>query len=82
MERVIAADGAVIDHGTGTISWKILWQEMRILGYVMLRYWNVELMLTTTGWAKWMEWQYPVEIVISNPKAFKLTGAVEAAASL
>ncbi|EAT80951.1 hypothetical protein HBI56_185550 [Parastagonospora nodorum] len=34
------------------------------------------------GWAKWMEWQYPVEIVISNPKAFKLTGAVEAAASL
>jgi hypothetical protein len=29
-----------------------------------------------------MEWKYPVEIVISNPKTFKLAGAVEAAASL
>lgn len=38
MERVIAANGAVVDHGAGTISRKILWQEMRILGYVMSEY--------------------------------------------
>ncbi|KAF2030613.1 hypothetical protein EK21DRAFT_100296 [Setomelanomma holmii] len=34
------------------------------------------------GWAKWMEWNYPVEVVVSSPKTFKLAGAVEAAASL
>lgn len=34
------------------------------------------------GWAKYMEWQYPVEIVISSPKTFKLAGAIEAAATL
>jgi hypothetical protein len=34
------------------------------------------------GWAKFMEWKYPVEIVFSSPKTFKLAGAVEAAATL
>ncbi|KAF2635681.1 hypothetical protein P280DRAFT_473614 [Massarina eburnea CBS 473.64] len=34
------------------------------------------------GWAKFMEWKYPVEIVVSNPGLFKGAGAVEAAASL
>ncbi|KAL8707755.1 MAG: hypothetical protein Q9220_007275 [cf. Caloplaca sp. 1 TL-2023] len=34
------------------------------------------------GWARFMEWRYPVEIVITNEKAFKGVGAVEAAASL
>ncbi|KAF2196229.1 hypothetical protein GQ43DRAFT_485128 [Delitschia confertaspora ATCC 74209] len=34
------------------------------------------------GWAKWMEWKYPVEIVISSPTTFKAAGAIEAAASL
>jgi hypothetical protein len=36
----------------------------------------------TAGWAKWMEWNYPVQIVMSSPKTFKLAGAIEAAASL
>ncbi|MCJ1442690.1 MAG: hypothetical protein MMC23_003187 [Stictis urceolatum] len=31
------------------------------------------------GWAKFMEWKYPVEVVISSPKTFKGSGAVEAA---
>jgi len=31
------------------------------------------------GWAKFMEWKYPVEIVVTNPGIFKGTGAVEAA---
>lgn len=35
-----------------------------------------------TGWAKFMEWKYPVEIVISNPASFKGAGAIEAAATL
>lgn len=34
------------------------------------------------GWAKFMEWKYPVEIVFSSPKTFKLAGAIEAAATL
>ncbi|KAF1842933.1 uncharacterized protein K460DRAFT_367870 [Cucurbitaria berberidis CBS 394.84] len=34
------------------------------------------------GWAKYMEWQYPVEIVFTSPKTFKLAGAIEAAATL
>jgi hypothetical protein len=34
------------------------------------------------GWAKFMEWKYPVEIVITNKAAFKGAGAIEAAATL
>jgi hypothetical protein len=34
------------------------------------------------GWAKYMEWKYPVHIEITNPGLFKGIGAVEAAASL
>jgi hypothetical protein len=82
VERVLAANGAAFDHGAGTIYGEILWQEMCILGCVIAEHRHSRRMLTNVGWAKWMEWKYPVEIVISNPKAFKLTGAVEAAASL
>lgn len=35
-----------------------------------------------TGWAKFMQWKYPVEVVVTSPKTFKAAGAVEAAASL
>lgn len=35
-----------------------------------------------TGWAKFMEWKYPVEIVFTSKKTFKAAGAVEAAVSL
>ncbi|KAF2114620.1 hypothetical protein BDV96DRAFT_494978 [Lophiotrema nucula] len=34
------------------------------------------------GWAKFMEWKYPVEIVITSPKTFKAAGMVEAAATI
>ncbi|KAL8733915.1 MAG: hypothetical protein Q9181_003407 [Wetmoreana brouardii] len=34
------------------------------------------------GWAKFMEWKYPVEVVVTSEKTFKGTGAVEAAASI
>ncbi|KAF2861314.1 hypothetical protein K470DRAFT_281587 [Piedraia hortae CBS 480.64] len=34
------------------------------------------------GWAKFMEWKFPVTVEIANPKSFKAVGAVEAAASL
>ncbi|KAF2729644.1 hypothetical protein EJ04DRAFT_580490 [Polyplosphaeria fusca] len=34
------------------------------------------------GWAKFMEWKYPVEVIVTSPKAFKGAGMVEAAASL
>lgn len=36
----------------------------------------------TKGWAKFMTWQYPVDIQITDPTAFKAAGAIEAAATL
>ena len=36
----------------------------------------------SAGWGKWMEWMYPVEVKITNKKAFNAAGAVEAAATL
>jgi len=36
----------------------------------------------STGWAKFMEWKYPVEVVVTSPKTFKAAGAIQAAASL
>ena len=32
------------------------------------------------GWKRFMEWNYPVEVVVTNPARFKGTGAVAAAA--
>ncbi|KAF2719694.1 hypothetical protein K431DRAFT_304976 [Polychaeton citri CBS 116435] len=34
------------------------------------------------GWAKFMEWKYPVTVEITSPGTFKGVGAIEAAASL
>ncbi|EMF13980.1 uncharacterized protein SEPMUDRAFT_147852 [Sphaerulina musiva SO2202] len=34
------------------------------------------------GWAKFMEWKYPVTVEITSPGLFKGVGAIEAAASL
>jgi len=34
------------------------------------------------GWKQFMEWKYPVEIVVTNKALFRGTGMVEAAASL
>ena len=34
------------------------------------------------GWKQFMEWKYPVEIVVTSPRAFRATGIFEAAASL
>jgi len=34
------------------------------------------------GWAKYMEWWYPVEVRYTNETAFKATGAAAAAATL
>lgn len=34
------------------------------------------------GWAKYMEWMYPVEVRFTSSKTFKAAGAVEVAASI
>ena len=34
------------------------------------------------GWKQFMEWKYPVEIVVTSKRAFRATGLFEAAASL
>ena len=35
-----------------------------------------------TGWKQYMEWKYPVEILITDKGRFRATGMVEAAAAL
>ena len=30
------------------------------------------------GWAKYMEWMYPVDVRITNKAAFRVAGALEA----
>lgn len=35
-----------------------------------------------TGWAKYMEWMYPVEVRFTSKSTFRAAGAVEAAATL
>jgi hypothetical protein len=40
---------------------------------------NVSCLL---GWARFMEWKYPVEVVVTNKAAFRGAGAIGAAASL
>lgn len=34
------------------------------------------------GWKRWMEWRYPVEVVVTSRLAFEGAGAVAAAAAL
>lgn len=34
------------------------------------------------SWTRFMQWKYPVEVVVQNPTLFKGTGAAVAAASL
>jgi hypothetical protein len=41
---------------------------------------RLEMMLIPfSGWKQFMEWKYPVEVVITSKAAFKGTGAVAAA---
>ena len=40
------------------------------------------LMSGDLGWAKFMQWKYPVEVVVTSKKTFKAAGAIEAAATL
>ena len=41
---------------------------------------QLEMMLIPfSGWKQFMEWKYPVEVVITSKAAFKGTGAVVAA---
>ena len=35
-----------------------------------------------TGWAKFMQWKYPVEVVVTSKRTFNAEGAVEAAAAM
>jgi hypothetical protein len=107
MEGIITINGAAVDNGHNAVSGEILWQEGRILGYIILkreflssvRGCKCALALSmrtlkacknvlrqdtdcVLGWAKFIEWKHPVEIVFTNPTQHKLTEAVEAAATL
>ena len=55
---------------------------MCLLGSVYPTCSFLSLLIRVAGWAKWMQWRYPVEVVYTDKAAFRATGAVEAAASL
>lgn len=85
MEGVVAATGAAVNNGHGALSGEILWQKVCILGYVVFKGRNCFVLWSadrSAGWAKFMTWKYPVEVVISSPQTFKLAGAIEAAATI
>ncbi len=43
---------------------------------------STDLKCVIAGWAKYMEWMYPVEVRITNKSAFRAAGAISAAATL
>lgn len=45
-------------------------------------FWVLTNFCCFTGWAKMMEWKYPVEIVVQNKAVARCAGVIEAAASL
>lgn len=55
---------------------------MCILGYVTYLQFGWVYAKEVAGWTRFMEWKYPVEVVVRNPALFKGAGMVEAAASL
>ena len=60
---------------------------MRFLGWVppgnvSAKFAIGAVLIMGAAWGKFMEWKYPVEIVITSPTTFKTAGAVEVAASL
>lgn len=83
MEGVTTADRVAVDNGTGAVPGKILWQKDGVLEWVLhineRAAWDADLL---AGWAKYMTWKYPIDVVITSPGAYKGAGAVEAAASL
>lgn len=75
--------GVAHDHGACSFCWKVSWEEMRILGYVLEMNWMLDNANGRfTGWTKFMEWKYPVEVVVRSPTVHKGAGAIQAAASL
>lgn len=86
MDREPAAARAPADDGAGALSGEVFWEEVRLLGYVSGSASPAEsgegrltVFGTMTGWAKWMEWHYPVEVVVTDKRAFRGAGMVEAA---
>ena len=78
-------ESPVVSFLTRTIllSWadgNILWGERE--GKARGEMFELTMEFQNTGWAKFMQWKYPVEVVVTSKKTFNTTGAVEAAASL
>lgn len=103
MEREHSAAGVVIDDGPRPVYREIFWQEMCLLGYVVISrivfrqkteivvIYEIYIIysrkvltsvIPSIGWTKFMEWKYPVEVVMTNKAEFRMAGAVAAAASL
>jgi hypothetical protein len=78
-----AAVGVGLDDDHCALRWEVLWKEVCILEWV-LSHPSREISTDSgfIGWAKYMEWMYPVEVRFTNKAAFRAAGAVEAAATL
>lgn len=84
MEGKYPAARATPQHGSGAIYREIPWPTVCILEYVSkpLQVNSHLLIIAVVGWTRFMQWKYPVEVVVQNPTLFKGTGAAVAAASL
>lgn len=80
-----------LDDGICAVFGQDVREEMRFLGYVWSLHYSEDSgarivgsanILCFLGWARFMEWKYPVEVVVTSKAAFEGAGAIEAAASL
>lgn len=82
MEGELATTGTLADYGAHSWYWEVLWQKICVLGSVVrvFRLWS--LTNAQIGWGKYMEWKYPVNVVIGDHAAFRGAGVVGAALPL
>jgi hypothetical protein len=77
-----ATAGASINDGGRPIHWEILREKVCILEWVIICkafFGSLANHGGASGWAKYMEWMYPVEVRYTSKTTFKATGAVVAA---
>lgn len=80
-------EGTISDEGESDAEreWKESMQQLELLLSMVLvpylgKYFGRKFAFW--GWKRFMEWKYPVEVVVTSPATFKAAGVVGAAAAL
>lgn len=93
MEGKLTATRAPINNGICAVLGQNAREEMCFLGYVFFgsphsfensgaRETGSANILRFLGWARFMQWKYPVEVVVTSKATFEGAGVIGAAASL